>query len=133
MYFRENVSTGAPWESQVGYARAVRAGNVVAVSGTAPVTEQGGLYAPGDAYAQATRCIEIIERALTEAGSGLRDVVRTRMYVTDIDRWEEIGRAHAEAFADIRPATTMVEVARLIEPGMLVEIEADAIIADRDD
>ncbi len=133
MSFRENVSTGAPWESRVGYARAVRAGNVVAVSGTAPVTEEGGLYAPGDAYAQATRCIEIIERALAEAGASLRDVVRTRMYVTDIGRWEEIGRAHAEAFADIRPATSMVEVTALIDPGMLVEIEADAIIADHED
>ncbi len=133
MSFRENISSGAPWESSVGYARAVRAGNVVAVSGTAPVTDDGQLHAPGDAYAQAVRCIEILERALNDAGSGLRDVVRTRMYVTDIERWEEFGRAHAEAFADIRPATSMVEVARLIDPGMLIEIEADAVIPEQSD
>ncbi len=133
MSFRENISSGAPWESSVGYARAVRAGSVVAVSGTAPVTDDGQLHAPGDAYAQAVRCIEILERALNDAGSGLRDVVRTRMYVTDIERWEEFGRAHAEAFADIRPATSMVEVARLIDPGMLIEIEADAVIPEQSD
>jgi enamine deaminase RidA (YjgF/YER057c/UK114 family) len=100
------------------------------VSGTAPVGDDGEVVGVGDAYVQAKRCIEIIEKALREAGSGLSDVVRTRMFVTDISQWEAIGRAHGEAFADIRPATAMVEVSRLIDPDMLVEIEADAIIAD---
>jgi len=127
---RQNISTGAPWESIVGYCRAVRVGSHVAVSGTAPVGDAGQVVGVGDAYAQAKRCIAIIERALNEAGSGLGDVVRTRIFVTDISQWEAIGRAHGEAFADIRPATAMVEVSRLIDPDMLVEIEADAIIAD---
>jgi len=127
---RLNISTGAPWEPIVGYCRAVRVGSHVAVSGTAPVGDDGEVVGVGDAYVQAKRCIEIIEKALREAGSGLSDVVRTRMFVTDISQWEAIGRAHGEAFADIRPATAMVEVSRLIDPDMLVEIEADAIIAD---
>jgi enamine deaminase RidA (YjgF/YER057c/UK114 family) len=126
---RQNISTGAPWESIVGYCRAVRVGAHVAVSGTAPVGDDGEVVGVGDAYVQAKRCLEIIEKALIEAGSGLGDVVRTRMYVTDISQWEAIGRAHGEAFANIRPATAMVEVAGLIDPDMLVEIEADAIIA----
>ncbi len=128
MSFRQNISSGAPWESRVGYSRAVRAGNLVAVSGTAPVGDDGELFAAGDAYAQARRCIAIIERSLKEAGASLGDVVRTRMFVTDISHWEEFGRAHAEAFRDIAPATSMVEVASLIDPGMLIEIEADAVI-----
>lgn len=127
---RLNISTGAPWEPIVGYCRAVRVGSHVAVSGTAPIGDDGEVVGVGDAYVQAKRCIEIIEKALREAGSGLSDVVRTRMFVTDISQWEAIGRAHGEAFADIRPATAMVEVSRLIDPDMLVEIEADAIIAD---
>jgi len=127
---RLNISTGAPWESIVGYCRAVRVGPHVAVSGTAPVGDDGEVVSPGDAYLQAKRCIEIIEKALEEAGGGLADVVRTRMFVTDISQWEAIGRAHGEAFADIRPATSMVEVSQLIDPDMLVEIEADAIIGD---
>lgn len=127
---RQNISTGAPWESIVGYCRAVRVGAHVAVSGTAPVGANGEVVGVGDAYLQAKRCIEIIEQALKDAGSGLGEVVRTRMFVTDISQWEAIGRAHGEAFGDIRPATAMVEVSQLIDPDMLVEIEADAIIRD---
>lgn len=125
---RKNISSGALWESKVGYCRAVRVGPYVMVSGTAPVAPSGELVGAGDAYAQARRCIEIIATALDEAGAGLADVVRTRMFVTDIEQWPEIARAHREAFGDIMPATTMVEVSRLIDPGMLIEIEADAVI-----
>ena len=128
MFKRQNISTGAPWESIVGYCRAVRVGPNIAVSGTAPVGEEGEVVAVGDAYLQARRCIEIIERARGEAGAGLEHVVRTRMFVTDISQWEAVGRAHGEAFAEIQPATSMVEVSALIHPDMLVEIEADAII-----
>ena len=127
---RQNISSGAPWESIVGYCRAVRVGPQVAVTGTASVGDEGEVVGVGDAYVQTKRCIEIIEKALKEAGSGLSDVVRTRIFVTDISQWEAIGRAHREVFADIRPATTMVEISRLIDPDMLVEIEADAIVAD---
>jgi isochorismate pyruvate lyase len=122
------VSSGAPWEAAVGYCRAVRTGQHIAVSGTAPVTPKGDVYAVGDAYAQAGRCIEIIAAALGELGAGLEHVVRTRMFVTDIGQWEAIGRAHGEAFGEIRPATSMVQVAALIDPDMLVEIEADAYV-----
>ena len=124
----QRVFSGAPWEAQVGYCRALRAGDRIFVTGTAPVAEGGGVYAPGDAYAQARRCFEIIERALAELGAGMSDVARTRMFVTDIDRWPEYGRAHAEAFGDHPPTTTMVEVRRLIDPAMLIEIEADAVV-----
>ena len=127
---RSRVQSGAPWESKVGYSRALRAGHFVAVSGTAPVDANGELVGAGDMYAQTRQCIDIIAAALDRAGGGLADVVRTRMFVTDIERWDEAGRAHQEAFGDVMPATTMVEVARLIDPRMLVEIEADAIIAD---
>jgi len=122
------VFTGAKWEPQVGYCRAVRVGQHIAVSGSAPVDADGALYAAGDPYRQAKRCIEIIAAALDEAGAGIENVVRTRMFVTDISLWEEFGRAHQEAFADITPATSMVEVSRLIGDGMLIEIEADAIV-----
>ncbi|MDJ0711315.1 MAG: RidA family protein [Woeseiaceae bacterium] len=125
---RVRVRSGAPWESTVGYCRAVRTGPFVAISGTAPVGDDGAVVGIGDAYAQAQRCIEIIEKALKETGAQLSDVVRTRMFVTDISQWEAIGRAHGEAFGDIQPATSMVEVAALIDPDMLVEIEADAIV-----
>ena len=125
---RKNITSGAPWEARVGYCRAVRTGPHIAVSGTAPVGNDGEVVGVGDAYAQAKRCIEIIEKALHEAGAGLEHVVRTRMFVTDIGQWEAIGRAHGEAFAAIRPATSMVEVAALIDPDMLVEIEADAFM-----
>jgi enamine deaminase RidA (YjgF/YER057c/UK114 family) len=126
---RRNISSGAAWEPVVGYSRAVRVGDRVLVSGTAPVAEGGGVHAPGDAYAQARRCLEIIFRALEEAGASAADVVRTRMFVTDIPRWQEYGRAHGDVFGEIRPATTMVEVRGLIDPDMLIEIEAEAVVA----
>lgn len=124
----QRVFTGAPWEGRVGYCRALRAGDRIFVTGTAPVAAGGGVHAPGDAYAQARRCIEIIEEALAGLGAQLRHVTRTRMFVTDITRWEDYGRAHAEAFGDHPPTTTMVEVSKLIDPDMLIEIEADAVI-----
>lgn len=123
---RTNISSGAPWENVVGYSRAVRMGNQIEISGTL-ATENGQVVGQGDAYAQ-TRCIlEKIKKVLEEAGAGLSDVIRTRMYVTDIRLWEEVGRAHGEFFKDIRPATSMVEVSQLIEPHYLVEIEATAV------
>ncbi|MDA0707314.1 MAG: RidA family protein [Proteobacteria bacterium] len=127
---RQKVSSGAPWESLVGYSLAVRSGNFIAVSGTTAVGADGKLLGAGDAYRQAERCIEIVRAALQQAGADLQHVVRTRMFVTDINRWQEIARAHQEAFGDSRPATSMIEVSRLIDPGMLVEIEADAIVDD---
>lgn len=121
------VFSGAPWESTVGYCRAIRKGDMIFVTGTAPVDEKGNAFAPGDAYAQTKRCFEIIEKALRELGAEMSDVVRTRMFVTDISRWQEYGRAHGEIFAPYPPATTMVEVKALIHPEMLIEIEADAL------
>lgn len=125
---RRRVSTGTPWEPVVGYSRAVRVGNVVYVSGTTATNDEGRLVGAGDAYRQTVQAIANIRRALERLGAGLDDVVRTRMYVTDIRRWEEVGRAHGEAFAAVRPATSMVEVSRLIDPEMLVEIECEAIV-----
>lgn len=125
---RTNIHSGAPWEGTVGYCRAVRCGPHIAVSGTAPVGDDGEVVGVGDAYLQAQRCIEIIGEALDRAGASLSDVVRTRMFVTDIARWKEVARAHQEAFGGVSPATTMVEVARLIDSDMLVEIEADALL-----
>jgi len=122
------VRTGAKWEPLVAYCRAVRVGSHIAVSGSAPVDADGSLVGPNDPYLQAKRCIEIIAAALQEVGAGLDHVVRTRMFVTDISCWEEFAKAHREAFADITPATSMVEVSRLIGDGMLIEIEADAIV-----
>ncbi len=125
---RTSVRSGAPWEPIVGYSRAVRVGNTIAVTGCASVSEDGQLVGEGDPYLQAQQCIKVIRTAVEEAGAALEDVVRTRMFVTNIEQWEEIARAHREAFGEIMPATTMVEVSRLIDPRMLVEIEADAIV-----
>jgi len=127
--FRRTFS-GAPWEGEVGYCRALRAGQVIYVTGTAPVDPDGDVHAPGEAYPQTVRCLEIIRAALEELGGSLADVVRTRMYVTDIDRWQDYGRAHREAFGDHPPATAMVEVRSLIHPDMLIEIEAEAVVQD---
>ena len=129
----QRVYSKAKWESEVGYCRAIRAGDHIYVSGTAPVSDDGGVFTPGDAYAQARRCLEIIEKSLGELGAAMKDVVRTRMFVTDISRWCEFGKAHGEFFRDHPPATSMVEVRRLIEPDMLIEIEADAVRADAAD
>lgn len=129
MSFQRTFS-GAPWERKVAYCRALRAGNHVYVTGTAPVDEDGGVHGAGDGLAQARRCLELIRDALGRLGVGLHQVVRTRMYTTDIDRWEDYARAHRELFQDHPPATTLVEVSRLIHPDMLIEIEADAVVSD---
>ena len=126
MQSREHYSSGAKWESIVGYSRAVRVGDRIYVTGTTATDENSNIVGVGDAYEQTVQCIRNINRALKALGAGLQNIVRTRMFVTDISRWEEYGRAHGEFFREIMPATTMVEVSRLIDPDMLIEIEADA-------
>ena len=127
MIERRVVSSGGPWEARVGYSRAVRAGRHVWVAGSTAMTP-AGLIGAGDAYLQTRQALQTVERALVEVGASLADVVRTRIYLIDIDHWPEVARAHAETFATVRPAATMVEVRRLIDPEMLVEIEADAFV-----
>ncbi|MGF1568817.1 MAG: RidA family protein [Nodosilinea sp.] len=124
---RQRTFSGTPWEDKVGYCRAMRVGQQIFVSGTSPTDGNGGTFAPGDAYAQTQRCFEIIQQALEALGASLSDVVRTRVYVTDMTRWEEIAQAHHERFADHPPVNTMVEIPRLVNPDMLVEIEVEAV------
>jgi len=127
---RRNVVYGQPLEKRIGFSRAVRVGNIIAVSGTAPIAKDGTVHAPGDAYLQAKRCLEIITGALEKAGAGTKDVVRTRVYLKKISDWEAVAKAHGECFSRIQPACTFMEAAGFINPGWLVEIEADAVLIE---
>jgi enamine deaminase RidA (YjgF/YER057c/UK114 family) len=127
---RNNVSSGSPFESSIGFSRAVRIGNIIAVSGTAPIAAEGGTACAGDLYGQTKRCIEIIKQAIEQAGGSLTDVIRTRIFLTDIDRWEEAAKAHGEFFSEVRPAATMIGISKLISPDWLIEMEADCVVRD---
>ncbi len=127
---RRNISSGVPWERTVGYSRAVRVGSLIEVAGTTAIDERGQVVGRDDPYAQAAYSLQKIGRALAEAGAGFENVIRTRIFVTDIARWEEVGRAHGEVFRDIRPASTLVQVASLVRPDLLVEIEATALVPE---
>ncbi|HLP87865.1 MAG TPA: RidA family protein [Nostocaceae cyanobacterium] len=124
----QRTFSGAVWETKVGYCRAVKVGNQIYISGTAPIDTDGNVFAPGDGYAQAKRCLEIIQKALQDLDADIKDIVRTRMFVTDISRWEEFGKAHQEFFAAHPPVTSMIEIKSLVDKSMLIEIEAEAII-----
>lgn len=128
---RKNISSGSPFEPTIGFSRAVRKGNFIAVAGTAPIAEDGSVASKGDVYGQTKRCIEIMREAIEAAGGSLEDVIRTRIMLVDADTWEAASRAHGEVFSEIRPACTFIEVSRFINPEWLVEMESDCIVDDR--